>query len=150
MLYFEDITPGGSWESPETFELMAEDIKAFARQWDPFPIHLDEAVAARTPAGKLSAAGAHLLSISIKLSHTVPMPPLAVIASGGWDHVRFHRPGLVGDRLRVRISHKDKRLSSNRPDRGVLGVGVELVNQRGEVVVSYVNQVVMRARGENA
>ncbi|QDX81846.1 dehydratase [Denitratisoma sp. DHT3] len=150
MVYFEDIAQDGSWLSQEMFELTAEDIKAFARQWDPFPIHLDEAAAAKTPAGRLSAAGAQLLSIAIRLSHTAPMPKFAVIAAGGWDQVRFHRPGLLGDRLRVRLTLGERRRSSKRPDRGVLGLDVELFNQRGETVVSFINQLVVQARSDGA
>lgn len=126
--------------------MTAESIKDFARQWDPFPPHLDEAVAAQTPAGKLFAAGAHLISIAIRLSHSVDLPGLAVIASGGWDQVRFHRPGLVGDRLRVRLTQSEKRPSRSRPDRGMLEVCFELFNHNDELVLSFLNQVVMRTR----
>lgn len=143
--YWEDIALGQSSESAQTFSLTAQAIKEFALDWDPFAPHIDEAAAARSPIGQLFAAGVHLLSILIRLSHTVPHEESASIAARGWDQVRFHRPAVAGDILRARVTQLERQ-DDRRPERGLLVARFELLNQRGEVVVSFLNNVVMLRR----
>lgn len=143
--YWEDIVLGQPKESAQTFLLTAQAIKEFALVWDPFGPHIDEAAAARSPIGELFAAGVHLLSILIRLSHTVPHEESASIAARGWDEVRFHRPGVAGDILRTRVTQLERR-DDRRPERGLVVARFELLNQRDEVVVSLLNNVVMLRR----
>lgn len=145
MIYWEDVVLGASQASTERYLLTADNIKAFAGEWDPFPPHVDEAAAAKSPIGRLFAAGVHLLSITIRLSHTVVAEETASIAGRGWDRLRFHRPGVVGDELWVRVTHVDRQPGS-RPERGVLVSRFELFNQRDELVVSFDSNVVMLRR----
>ena len=149
MLYWEDIPVCCPEFSPASYTLTTEDIKAFATEWDPFPPHVDEAVALRSPVGCLFAAGVHLLSITIRLSHSILAEETASIASRGWENLRFHRPGLAGDELRVRVVHREKR-RSHRPERGVLVTRFELFNQKHERAVSFDSEVVMLRRGAQA
>ena len=143
--YWEDIELGQPRDSAETYSLTAEAIKEFALVWDPFGPHIDEAVAARSPVGQLFAAGVHLLSILIRLSHTVPHEESSSIAARGWDQVRFHRPAVAGDILRARVTQLERR-DARRPERGLMVARFELLNQRDEVVVSLLNNVVMLRR----
>ena len=66
LAHFEDIEIGkpltlGAW--PVT----AEDIKTFARRWDPQPIHLDEEAGRRSVVGGLCASGFHTCCIMMRL-----------------------------------------------------------------------------------
>ncbi len=143
--YWEDVDLGQPKESAMTFSLTAQAIKEFALVWDPFGPHIDEAAAARSPIGQLFAAGVHLLSILIRLSHTVPHEESASIAARGWDQVRFHRPAVAGDILSARVTQLERK-DDRRPERGILVARFELMNQRNEVVVSLLNNVVMLRR----
>ena len=145
MIYWEDVVLDAPSESAQSYVLTAENIKGFASEWDPFPPHVDEAAAARSAIGQLFAAGVHLLSITIRLSHTVKSEETSTIAGRGWDKLRFRQPGVVGDELRVRITHIERQAGS-RPERGVLISRFELFNQRAEVLVSFDNNVVMLRR----
>ncbi len=145
MIYWEDVELDVPRESSEHYVLSAANIKAFASEWDPFPPHVDEAAAARSPIGQLFAAGVHLLSITIRLSHSIPSDETASIAGRGWENLRFHRPGVAGDTLRVRVTHVE-RSPGSRPERGILVSRFELLNQRDEVVVSFNANVVMLRR----
>ncbi|GAB3627926.1 dehydratase [Pandoraea terrae] len=145
MQYWEDVTLGKTEESAERYTLTADAIKSFAHEWDPFPPHIDETAAATSAVGQLFAAGVHLLSITIRLSHTVPHEDTSAIAGRGWDSVRFHRPGLAGMVLRARVTHLERKPGS-RPERGVLVSRFELVDQDGQVVASFLNNVVMLRR----
>ena len=56
--YFEDFTPGWTFENgPRT--LTAQEIVAFAREWDPQAFHTDEDKARASPYGGLIASGWH-------------------------------------------------------------------------------------------
>lgn len=145
MIYWEDVVLNQPRESVQSYVLSAENIKAFAAEWDPFPPHVDEAAAARSPIGELFAAGVHLLSITIRLSHTVAHEDTSSIAGRGWERLRFHRPGVAGDELRVRVTHVERQPAS-RPERGLLASRFELFNQKGQVLVSFDNHVVMLRR----
>ncbi|WP_449192913.1 MaoC/PaaZ C-terminal domain-containing protein [Thauera sp.] len=145
MIYWEDVELDVPRKSSEHYVLSAANIKAFASEWDPFPPHVDEAAAARSPIGQLFAAGVHLLSITIRLSHSIPSDETASIAGRGWENLRFHRPGVAGDTLRVRVTHVE-RSPASRPERGILVSRFELLNQRDEVVVSFNANVVMLRR----
>lgn len=145
MIYWEDVALDVPRESVQSYLLTADNIKGFASEWDPFPPHVDEAAAARSAIGQLFAAGVHLLSITIRLSHTVKSEETSTIAGRGWDKLRFRQPGVVGDELRVRITHIERQAGS-RPERGVLISRFELFNQRAEVLVSFDNNVVMLRR----
>ncbi|MBS0512074.1 MAG: dehydratase [Proteobacteria bacterium] len=145
MIYWEDVVLNQPRESVQSYVLSAENIKAFAAEWDPFPPHVDEAAAARSPIGELFAAGVHLLSITIRLSHTVAHEDTSSIAGRGWERLRFHRPGVAGDELRVRVTHVERQPAS-RPERGLLVSRFELFNQKGQVLVSFDNHVVMLRR----
>ncbi len=145
MIYWEDVALDVPRESVQSYLLTADNIKAFASEWDPFPPHVDEAAAARSSIGQLFAAGVHLLSITIRLSHTLVSEETATIAGRGWDKLRFRQPGVVGDELRVRVTHIERQAAS-RPERGILISRFELFNQRAEVIVSFDNNVVMLRR----
>jgi len=145
VIYWEDVVLDVPRESVQSYLLTADNIKGFASEWDPFPPHVDEAAAARSSIGQLFAAGVHLLSITIRLSHTLVSEETATIAGRGWDKLRFRQPGVVGDELRVRVTHIERQASS-RPERGTLISRFELFNQRAEVIVSFDNNVVMLRR----
>lgn len=146
--YWEDIELDKPAESGEQLTLTAQSIKEFAGQWDPFAPHIDEEAAARSPIGQLFAAGVHLLSIMIRLSHTIPHEETSSIAARGWDSVRFHRPAVAGDVLRTRVTHVERK-DDRRPERGLMIARFELLNQHDEVVVSLLNNVVMLRRQAN-
>ena len=66
MKFWEDIAVGERAEvGRHTFT--ADDIKAFARRFDPQPFHLDEAAAARSHFGALCASGWHTASVWMRL-----------------------------------------------------------------------------------
>jgi acyl dehydratase len=128
----------------------AEEIKAFARRFDPQPFHLDEAAAARSHFGALCASGWHTMAVWMRLfvkcrqrmieemaARGTPAPALG--PSPGFRDLRWHRPVYVGDTVSYTSTVVDKRSSQSRPEWGVISVRTEGVNQRGEPVVSVVS-----------
>lgn len=131
-LYFDDLKLGDVFTTG-THELSADDIKRFAREFDPQPFHLDDAAARDTMFGGLAASGWHTASITMRLLVTSG-PKLANGILGAGGEIEWKAPTRPGDVLHVESEVADLIASRSRPDRGVLVLLSKTINQRGEVV----------------
>ena len=135
-VYFEDLAIGDSFESEEV-TVDKDEMLAYNRKNDPWPFHVDEAAAARTPYGGLIASGGYTISLMYRLGHriyNVPGRRWLVLGASQWQ-LKFPAPVRVGDRLRLRLTVQGKRESS-RPERGHFDLLYELVNQAGDTALS--------------
>src|ERR1700730_17125792 len=103
-IYFEDVIPGtvlhaGPYVVPE------QELMDFAATWDPLPIHVDKNYAMQH--GGLTAPGIYLLAVKLRLVHTFPFQK-TVIASFGYDEVRFLKPGHPGEALMLELHWTEK------------------------------------------
>jgi acyl dehydratase len=137
MKYFEDFAVGTEFESRTTYKITAEEIKSFARKWDPWPYHLDEERARDTLIGQLFAPSALTFCVSVKLAHETAYYEASTVAGLGIDELRMPKPVLPGDELRVKLTIMDKRASKSRPGTGVITTKTEVLGQHGEVVLAY-------------
>ena len=100
VLYLDDLQVGQRFVSG-THAIDADQIKAFAREFDPQPFHLDEAAAKGTFFGGLAASGWHVAAVTMKLLVTGGAPIAGgIVGAGGefaWPNAT--RPGdvLAGD-----------------------------------------------------
>lgn len=145
-LYFEDL-PVGFRATTGSMVIDAEAIKDFAARFDPQPFHLDEAAAEKTFFGGLAASGWHTAALTMRLLVTSGLPIAGgVIGAGG--EVRWPRPTRPGDTLTVASEVIAAKASSSRPERGMVTVRSETLNQAGEVVqVMTAHLVVPRRPG---
>src|SRR5690242_547870 len=143
--YFEDY-PVGQVDEFGDILVTAEDIVAFARRYDPQPMHIDPEAAARGPFGGLIASGWHTAALIMPLFVEHFLSKVATLPSPGIDELRWVRPVRPGDRLRVRITVTEARPSRTKPDRGIVRSLVEVLNQHGEVVMSQRPMNLMRRR----
>ncbi len=135
MLYFEDFPPGDVRESPPR-TLTREEIVAFARQFDPQPLHLDDEAARRSIYGGLLASGWHTAAVVMRLLWETFLRDAASLGSPGVDEVRWLKPVRPGDTLRARFTVTEARPSTRRADRGVVRSLSEVFNQHGELVMT--------------
>jgi acyl dehydratase len=142
--WFEDYPAGAVFELG-TFSVSAEEIMAFARQYDPQPMHTDPELAARGPFGGVIASGWHTIGLMMRLfvEHFLPANGLP---APGIDELRWTRPVRPGDTLRVRVTVTDARRSRSKPDRGLLHCFVEVFNQDDEVVLTMRPMNLVRCR----
>lgn len=133
--------PFGALQIGDTFnsgerEITIADIERFAElSGDKFYAHMDEDSAKRNPLfGGRVAHGYFLVSAAAGLFVDPPYGP--VLANYGIDNLRFTKPVKPGDRIKVRLTCKEKTL---RPDKGFGEVrwDTEITNQAGETVASY-------------
>jgi acyl dehydratase len=143
-MFYEDIVVGTSTRVG-SYRVEAGDIVSYARRWDPLPVHTDATAAQQTTFGGLTASGSHTLAIRTLLMHRVPIQE-SVIATGGWDEVRFHKPVRPGDELWLEVTWVAKRRSTSKPDRGIVTASMKLLDQDGVIVLSHKNTIFMRLR----
>jgi acyl dehydratase len=134
-LSFEDMEVGKTFEIGEhTFT--RDEIVAFAEQFDPQPFHVDEAGAAASPYGTLIASGWHTCSVMMGLLVRKAFADSTSMGSPGIDDIRWLKPVRVGDTIRMTNTILDKRVSSSKPDRGIVSTQWEGKNQHGETVIT--------------
>jgi acyl dehydratase len=131
-LYFDDLRVGDTFKTA-THALDADQIKAFAQQFDPQPFHLDDGAARQSIFGGLAASGWHTAAITMRLLVTSG-PPLANGILGAGAEVEWKSPTRPGDVLHVESEVLSLTPSRSRPDRGVVVMRSRTLNQRGEVV----------------
>ena len=144
LLYLEDIKVGQRFTS-RTHEVNADQIRAFAAEFDPQPFHLDNAAAAGTLFGGLAASGWHTAAITMRLLVRGGLPIAGGII-GGSGEIAGPTPTRPGDILRVESEVLAVTPSRSRPDRGMVTVRSETRNQRGKVVQSLTAKLVVPRR----
>jgi len=137
MIYFEDILLNEPKVSRSVL-MTAEDMIAFAKEWDPQPFHTSEEAAADTPMG-LIASSTQTYALSMKLCVELITEPSATVAGLGIDEMRMSNPVRPGDSLRLHMNIESKRESGSNPKVGIVSTRMQLLNQRDEVVLSYLN-----------
>ena len=148
-VYFEDLAVGDCFESEEV-TVDKDEMLAYNRKNDPWPFHVDEAAAARTPYGSLIASGGYTITLMYRLGHriyNVPSRRWRVLGASQWQ-LKFPAPVRVGDRLRLRLTIQGKRESS-RPERGHFDLLYELVNQAGDTALSVLVAGLIARRPQN-
>jgi acyl dehydratase len=142
--YFEEIEVGDSCKAGPYF-VSKDEIIQFAKQFDPRPFHLDEEAAARSVFAGLSASAAHTFAIFISLTNKL-QPPRRVLAGMGWDELRLPNPVRPGDELDLEVTALEKRESKSKPDRGIVRNQVRLRNQRREIVLQAIGNLLVARR----
>ncbi len=148
MKYFEDIKPGDRRELG-SFTFTADLIKAFASKYDPQPFHLDEEAGRKSIFGGLAASGWHVCAVYMKLTvanfkrETAEIvarggKPILTGPSPGFRDLKWIKPVLAGDTLTFASEVTAMRPLESRPGWGMINFYNTGVNQRGELVFSFV------------
>lgn len=143
--YFEDFKVGDSFNGG-SIDVSQDMIIRFAREFDPQPFHLDPQAARQTMFGELVASGWHTAAMTMGLFATSEIEIANGVIGGGVDQMSWPRPVRPGDRLTVRSEVLEVRPSKSKPDRGMLKVRVDTLNQDGAVVQSFVGNLVVLRR----
>ncbi len=118
-LAFEDFQPGplGSF-GPRV--VTHEEIIAFAAEFDPQPMHLDEEAARATMLGEIVGSGWHLCALMMRMAHDGFLKDAALTIAPGVDEVRWLAPLRPGDALTLRATVTHVRPLHSRPDYGLV------------------------------
>jgi acyl dehydratase len=143
-LFLDDLRIGLRFTSG-THVVDEEQIKAFARQFDPQPFHLDNEAATETLFAGLAASGWHTAALTMRLLVESGMPLAGGIIGAGCE-LDWPNPTRAGDTLRVESEVLDVRSSQSRPDRGVVTVRSLTRNQRDEVAQRLTAKLIVPRR----
>ena len=145
-LYLEDIFVGQRFVTGER-QVTAEEIKTFAKAYDPQPFHTDEVLAKDTFFGGLAASGWLTAALTMRLQiDGGPRIAGGMIGAGG--HVSWPRPVRPGDTLRVESEVTEITPSRSRPERGFITLKSETKNQNNEVVQIFTVKLLVWRRPE--
>jgi acyl dehydratase len=154
--YFEDIEIGARVViGRHTFT--AEEIKSFAERFDPQPLHLDEAAAARSDFRALRASGWHTVVTWMRLrmeqmrreveAQRAREEPVAQLGpSPGFRELRWLAPVHAGDTITYASEVVGSRPLSSRPGWGLVHFLNSGANQAGETVFSFVGSAFVERR----
>ena len=144
-LTFEDFPPGrlGTF-GPH--HVSREDILAFAAEFDPQPMHLDEEAAKRSMLNGLAGSGWHLCSLMMRMMFDGFIGRTASMGSPGVNEVRWLAPLRPGDDLLLDIDVTEARLSKSRPATGIVTFKATVRNAGGEMLCEMVTPIIVRRR----
>jgi len=145
MLTFEDFQPGhfGTF-GPR--HVTREEILAFAAEFDPQPMHLDEEAAKRSMLKGLAASGWHLCSLMMRMMVDGFIGRSASLGSPGVNEVRWLAPLRPGDDLTLDIEVVEARVSRSRPDTGIVTFKGVVRNAAGQVLCEMVSPIMVARR----
>lgn len=145
-LCYEDFEVG----KPVTFArriVTKDEIVAFARRYDPQPVHLDEEAAKATLAGGLCASGFHTCAMLMRMMCDGFLNESSSLGAPGLDEVKWMKPVRPGDVLTGRYTVLEKRVTKSRPGVGICKMRLEALNGDGDVVMSWDSAQMLRLRG---
>src|SRR6266536_1778083 len=133
MRYFEDFHIGDTFDL-DPLTVTAEEIIAFANQFDPQYFHIDPQRAKDSIFGGLVASGWHAGALFMRMFFDEVLSKTESIGSPGLDQIRWLQPVRPNDTLHARFTINDARVSKSRPRIGNLRSSGERLNQHNELL----------------
>jgi acyl dehydratase len=148
-LTFEDF-PVGHFGTFGPRHVTREEILAYAAEFDPQPMHLDEEAARRSMLKGLSASGWHLCSIMMRMMFDGYIGRTASLGSPGVSETRWLAPLRPGDDLTLDVEVAEARVSRSRPETGIVTFKMMVRNAAGQALCEMVSPIMVRRRAELA
>jgi acyl dehydratase len=145
--YYEDYDVG-EIIAADGVTITEASILDFAFCYDPQPFHLDKMAAEASIYGGLIASGWQTGLLGFRMLLKAGLLGRGSMGSPGLDELRWYLPVRPGDTLYGKASIEDKRESQSKPDRGIVKMKYWIENQKGETVMSFFgNQLVKKRPG---
>jgi len=115
-----------------------EEMLAFSRRYDPQWFHVDATRAETGVWQGLIASGWMTCSIAMRLAFDTFLHDSDSFGSPGLQSLKWLRPVRPGDALRLEATVDSKRLSSSKPNLGIIGCTWRVYNQNDVQVLDIV------------
>ena len=143
-MYFEEIPLHWSRElKPVVIE--KEKMMAFAREYDPIPLHLDEEYAKTTPFGQVIAPGV-MSFMSLWANYLLVDFYGEELLAGKSTKIIWHKPVYANDVLTG--SAVITNLVQRNPRNGLVEITIEAYNQDNVHVLSNITEAIVKCRDE--
>jgi acyl dehydratase len=147
--YFEDFTPGMVIEHGPRL-VTREEIVAFAAEFDPQPMHLDEEAARASILGGLAASGWHTCCLMMRMACDGFVLDSSSMGAPGVDEVKWLKPLRPGTNITLRTTVLDTRTSNSRPEMGFVKVRMDVLDDGRESVMTLTTSMIMGRRAAKA
>jgi acyl dehydratase len=144
MRYFEDLEIGEERISAPV-SLSEAQMLAFAREYDPQYFHADPEAAKGSRFGGIIASGAQVFALWAKLQMDVG-GDIAWICGLGFEKWRFVQALRPGQSVRAKNRILEKRRSTKDPDRGIVKVRYEMIDDADQPVLSMIGTALVECR----
>jgi len=132
-----------------------EEIKAFARKYDPQPFHIDEQAAGKSVFGRLCASGWHTAAIWMKYNlearadqepgrWTGPGPMPEFGPSPGFKNLKWLKPVYAGETITFTRTGLDHRAVASRRGWRMLAIQAEAFDSTGDKVIEFDSAVLVK------
>ncbi|MFG1301014.1 MaoC family dehydratase [Xanthobacter sp. V3C-3] len=148
-IFFEDFIIG----EVKTFgshKVTREEVISFASQFDPQPMHLDEAAGKASLLGGLAASGWHTCAILMRLICDGFLLRTDGLGSPGITENKWLAPVYPGDVLTLRRTVMESRTSKSKPDMGLVTFRFELLKPDKSVALDQVCVIMIGRRNPGA
>ena len=149
MIYWEDVTPGTTFTTAAR-TISKEEIIEFASEYDAQPFHLDEEAAKSSILGGLCASGWHSCAIAMRLVYDRFHINAATQGSPGITECRWKKPLYAGETVKIKVTCIDARPSKSRPAMGLTNWTWEMINAKGDTIMTTESWLMMGRRPDGA
>ena len=141
-MYFDELQVGMTVDTvPAVIE--KEKMMAFAKDYDPIPLHMDEEYAKTTPFGKLIAPGVmSFMSVWAKYLEVDFFGE--ELLAGKSTTIEWLKPVFADDVLTGKATIT--KLVKRNPRNGLVEVTIEAYNQNGEIVLTDVTEAIVKCK----
>jgi acyl dehydratase len=147
--YFEDFQTGEVIENGPRL-VTREEMIAFAAEFDPQPMHLDEAAGSATMLGGLAASGWHTCCLMMRLIVDGFIGDSSSMGAPGVDEVRWLTPLRPGSHIIVRTTVLDTRVSKSKPELGFVKMRCDVIDDKKVTVMALTTSLMFGLRAPKA
>jgi len=133
--HFEDLVEGEIIDLGHT-KVTKEMITTFARQFDPFPFHLDEEAARKSLLGGLSSSGWQTGGLSLRMLVDSFLSKIASCGGLGFTDLKWQNPVMVDDIIGGTVTIAALRRSGSHPKWGIVTLDFDVRNQNDKPVLT--------------
>lgn len=144
--FFEDYKAGDIYKHWPGKTITESDNNLFSLlTMNHHPIHLDWRYASRSQHKQVLVVGTLVFSLAVGL--TVSEVSGMAIANLGYQEIKHTHPVFINDTIYVKTKVLEKRVSQNKPDRGLVSVISYVYNQNDVQVLSFKRTILVPVRG---
>jgi acyl dehydratase len=144
-LYYEDFVEGEEIVHALSKTIFESDNNLFSLlTMNHHPVHTNLDYAQKNQHGKILVVGTLVFSIVVGM--TVPDISGKAIANLGYEDVKHLAPVFINDTLYAKTKILSKRESKNKTDRGIVYVETIGYNQKGQDVISFRRNVLIKKK----
>lgn len=128
----------------------AEEVIAFASEFDPQPFHMSEEAGKASILGGLSASGWHTCAMLMRMMADRFISNSDSQGAPGVEYVKWLKPVLAGDTISATTTVLEKRISRSQPALGIIRLNHKITNQNNIPVCEAQGSIFMRVNIQEA